>query len=375
VAANSCSGATLLGGAACTVQVGFAPANVGSFTATLSFSDDASNSPQTLAISGTGVYPAVSLSASSLAFGNQVVGTRSANQSVVVTNSGSGTLSIGTASVGAPFAIGADACSNSAVAPGSTCTIQVNFAPSVTGPASGSVTIPDDASGSPHTVALSGTGVQARATVSPSSLSFGSVRVGPGSTGAQQYVTITNSGTADLHLASTALAGNPAFTIGTTCPVTTLAPGASCKIGIYASPDTIGSRSATLQLSDDAPGSPQTVALSVTGLDGRLTATPTSINFGSVKVNSKSSKLTIKVQNTGNATLTIGTVSIAGPNSTSFVIDSNSCAGKQLAVGATCSLTVYMKPQATGTLSASVTFTNDGLGGKQYVALTGTGTR
>ncbi len=323
VAANSCSGATLVVGAACTVQVGFAPANVGSFTANLSFSDDASNSPQTLAISGSG----------------------------------------------------ADACSNSAVAPGSTCTIQVNFAPSATGPASGNITIPDDASGSPHTIALSGTGVQARATVSPSLLSFGSVRVGPGSTGAQQYVTITNSGTADLHLASTALVGNPAFTIGTTCPVTTLAPGASCRIGIYASPDTIGSRSATLQLSDDAPGSPQTVALSVTGLDGKLTATPTSINFGSVKVNSKSSKLTIKVQNTGNATLTIGTVSIAGPNSTSFVIDSNSCAGKQLAVGASCSLTVYMKPQATGTLSASVTLTNDGLGGKQYVALTGTGTR
>jgi urease beta subunit len=375
VAANSCSGATLVVGAACTVQVGFAPANVGSFTATVSFNDDASNSPQTLAVSGTGVYPAVSLSASSLSFGNQLVGTRSANQSIVVTNSGSGTLNIGTASVGAPYAIGADACSNSAVAPGSTCTIQINFAPSVTGPASGNISISDDASGSPHTVALSGTGVQARATVSPSSLSFGSVRVGPGTAGAQQYVTITNSGTADLHLASTVLAGDPAFTIGTTCPVTTLAPGASCKIGIYASPDTIGSRSATLQLSDDAPGSPQTVPLSVTGLDGKLTATPTSINFGSVKVNNKSSKLTIKVQNTGNATLAIGTVSIAGPNSTSFVIDSNSCAGKQLAVGATCSLTVYMKPQATGTLSASLTLANDGLGGKQYVALTGTGTR
>jgi hypothetical protein len=278
-------------------------------------------------------------------------------------------------SVSAPFAIVTDGCSNNAVAPGSSCAIQVAFAPIATGPASGTLSIPDDASGSPHSVALSGTGVQPRATVSPSSLSFGSVRVGAGSSGAQQYVTITNSGTADLHLASITLAGNPAFTIGTSCAVTTLAPAASCKVGIYASPDTIGLRSGSLQMSDDAPGSPQTVALSVTGLDGKLTATPTSFNFGSVKVNSKSSKLSIKVQNTGNATLSIGTVSVTGPNSTSFVIDSNSCAGKQLSVGASCSVSVYMKPQATGTLNASVTFSNDGLGGTQYVALTGTGTR
>jgi hypothetical protein len=374
LAANSCSGATLAAGATCTVQLGFAPANVGTFNATLSFSDDASN-PQTVTIGGSGVMPAVSLSASSLAFGNQVVGTRSANQSVVVTNSGTGTLNAGTATVGAPFAIVSDTCSSGAVAPGSSCTIQLAFTPTATGPASGTLSIPDDASGSPHTVALSGTGVQPRATVSPSSLSFGSVHVGPGSAGAQQYVTLTNSGTADLHLASVTLAGNPAFTIGANCPVTTLAPGASCKVGIYGSPDTIGLRSGSLQISDDAPGSPQTVALSVTGLDGKLTAAPTSFNFGSVKVNSKSAKLTIKVQNTGNVSLTIGTVSITGQNASSFVIDSNSCAGKQLAVGASCSLTVYMKPLATGPLSASVTFINNGLGGTQYVALTGTGTR
>jgi hypothetical protein len=187
-------------------------------------------------------------------------------------------------------------------------------------------------------------------------------------------VTVTNSGTADLHLASVTLAGNPAFTIGTTCAATTLVPGASCRVGIYASPDTIGLRSGSLQIADDAPGSPQTVALSVTGLAGKLTATPASVNFGSVKVNTKSSKVKITVQNTGNATMTITTVAITGANPGSFVIESTSCAGKQLSVGASCSVTVYMKPPVTGSLSASLTFTDDGLGGTQYVALTGTGT-
>jgi hypothetical protein len=372
--ANSCTGATLAAGATCTVQVGFAPANVGTFSSTLTFGDDASNSPQTSTVTGSGVQPAVSLSASSLAFGNQVVGSKSASQSVVVTNSGTGTLNIGTAVVGAPFAIATDGCSRSAVTPGGSCTIQVNFAPTATGPASGTLSIPDDAPGAPHTVALAGTGVQPRATVTPSSLSFGSVRVGPGSSTAQQYVTIKNSGTADLHLASIRLAGNPAFTIGTACGTTTLAPGASCRVGIYASPDAIGARSGTLQIGDDAPGSPQTVALSVTGLDGKLTATPASVNFGSVKVNTKSSKVTIKIQNTGNARMTISKVAFTGANPGSFVIASNSCAGTQLAVGASCSVTVYFRPLVTGPLGASLTFTDDGLGGTQYVLLTGTGT-
>lgn len=374
IAADTCSGATLAAGAACTVQVGFAPANLGTFNATLSFSDDATNSPQTVTLSGSGVQPAVSLSASSLAFGNQVVGTKSASQAIVVNNSGTDTLNVGAAGVGAPFAIVADSCSNTAVAVGASCTIQVAFAPTATGPASGSLSIPDDAPGSPQTVALAGTGVQPGATVSPTSLSFGSVRVGPGSLAAQQYVSIKNSGTADLHVAAVTLSGDPAFTIGTTCAGLTVAPGASCKVGVYASPDNIGARSGTLQIGDDAPGSPQTVALSVTGLDGKLTTTPSSFNFGSVKVNAKSQKLNIKVQNTGNATLTISNVSLTGANPASFVIDSTSCAGAKLAPGASCSVTVYFKPQVTGPLSASVTFTNDGLGGTQYVPLIGTGT-
>jgi hypothetical protein len=375
LAADTCSGATLSLGTACTVQVGFAPAALGALSGTLTFTDDASSPTQTATLSGSGVQPAVSLSPSSLAFGNQLVGTRSASRPVVVTNSGTDTLNVGAASAGAPFVIVADGCSNTAVAARASCTIQVAFAPTATGAAGGTLSIPDDAPGSPHALALSGTGVQPQATVTPTSLSFGSVRVGPGSSAAQQYVTISNSGTADLHLASVTLAGDSAFTIGTPCPNATLAPGASCRVGIYASPDTIGPRSATLQVANDAPGSPQTVALSVTGLDGRLAATPASINFGSVKVNHNSSKVTIKVQNNGNAVLSISNVAMSGANPGSFVIASSSCTGVKLAPGASCSVTIYFRPQALGALSASLTFVNDGLRGTQSVPLSGTGIR
>jgi hypothetical protein len=141
---------------------------------------------------------------------------------------------------------------------------------------------------------------------------------------------------------------------------------------VYASPDNVGLRSGSLLISDDAPGSPQSVALSVTGLDGQLTASPASINFGSVKVGTKS-KVIVTVTNTGNLTLNIGTVTITGANAGSFGIEANSCPGAHLAPGASCSVTVVLKPQTKGSLSATLTFKNDGVASPQYVPLTGTG--
>jgi hypothetical protein len=46
-------------------------------TGSISISDDAPGSPQTVSLSGTGTGPAVSLSPTSLTFGGQFVGTSS----------------------------------------------------------------------------------------------------------------------------------------------------------------------------------------------------------------------------------------------------------------------------------------------------------
>src|SRR5258708_13207011 len=102
--------------------------------------------------------------------------------------------------------------------------MQGGLNPAATGSASGTLSIPDDATGSPHTVALSGTGVQPRATVSPTSLSFGNVKVGLGSPTSQQYATITNPGTANLHIGSNTFPASPAFPIGTSCAAATFPP-------------------------------------------------------------------------------------------------------------------------------------------------------
>jgi hypothetical protein len=108
-------------------------------------------------------------------------------------------------------------------------------------------------------------GAQAPAmTLNPTSLSFGSRQIG--TTSAPQTVTLTNSGTAALTISGITLTGtNPGDFAKTTTCGSSLAAAASCAINITFTPTATGSRSATLQIADNAAGSPHSVALSGTG--------------------------------------------------------------------------------------------------------------
>ena len=108
--------------------------------------------------------PAVSLSPRSLSFGNQQVNTPSAAQNVTLTNNGSASLTISSIALGGTnsgdFAQSNNCpSSSSTLAAGASCTISVTFSPTATGSRSASLIFTDNASGSPQSVALSGTGV------------------------------------------------------------------------------------------------------------------------------------------------------------------------------------------------------------------------
>src|SRR5439155_691105 len=156
-----------------TISVTFRPTAGGSRTGTLTVTDSANNSPQTASLSGTGTTaPAVSLSPTSLSFGNQLLNTTSAAQVVTLTNTGSATLTITSITASGDFSQ-TNTC-GSPVIIGGTCTITVTFTPTVAGSRTGTLSVTDNASGSPHTAALSGTGTTAPAVgLSPTSLSFG----------------------------------------------------------------------------------------------------------------------------------------------------------------------------------------------------------
>jgi len=114
-------------------------------------------------------------------------------------------------------------------------------------------------------VGLSGTGTAPIASVSPTSLAFGTEPISL--TSSPQSVTLSNTGNATLTITSVTITGTNAndFAENTTCG-SSLAAGANCTIAVTFTPSIAGSETATLSISDNASGSPQTVSLSGTGV-------------------------------------------------------------------------------------------------------------
>ncbi len=203
--------------------------------------------------------------------------------------------------------------------------------------------------------------------VTPTSLAFGVVPIGVVSTG--QTVTVMNTGTLTVTFTNVSTTGPFQRTNQCTAP---LAPGASCTIMVFFKPKVIGQATGTLSITDNAVGSPQTVALSGTGTAVGLT--PPSLNFGNQAVGTTSQPRTITVKNvaaTGN--LKITNVTTTGTNASDFAITSNNCPAS-LAPGATCTVMVTFTPGALGSRSGNVQFTDNGGGSPQLEPLTGNGT-
>ena len=208
----------------------------------------------------------ISLSTFSLLFGNQLVGTRSAQQQVTISNVGTTTLTITGFSWSRNFS-DSNNCGGS-LAAGRSCRVNVAFVPTTTGVLTGTLTITDSDVTSPQTVTLTGTGVTAPAvTLNPASLTFPATRVGV--TSSPLSVTITSSGGSNLILSGITIAGgNPGdFAQTNNCPIggIGLAPGASCTVNVTFTPTRRNLRTSSLRVSDNAPNSPQSVPLSGTG--------------------------------------------------------------------------------------------------------------
>jgi hypothetical protein len=264
---NTC-GSSLAAGASCKVSVTFDPTATGSQSASVSFTDNASGSPQSLSLSGTGTSATVSLSPSSLSFGNQSVNTTSGVLAATLTNGGTAALSLSSIALTGANA-GAFAQTNtcgSSLAAGASCTVSVTFDPTATGSQSASVSFTDNASGSPQSLSLSGTGTSATVSLSPSSLSFANQPISV--TSSTQIVTLTNGGSTALSISSLTITGTNAADfaeVANTCG-SSVAAGANCSIGVAFTPSTSKSETASLAIADNATGSPQTVSLSGLGI-------------------------------------------------------------------------------------------------------------
>jgi len=215
-------------------------------------------------LAGVASAQTVSLSATTLSFGNEVVGTTSAVKKVTLTNTGSATLSISSIVVSGSFTE-SNTCASS-VAAGKTCTIAVMFAPPIVGAATGAVTITDSATNSPQTISTTGTGIVAAA-LSPATLTFASRTLG--TTSNPSVATLTNNLSTVLTITSVAVTGDFAQT--NTCGTSVAAKG-KCTISVTFTPTAVGTRTGTLSVTDNGGNSPQTTSLTGTGSTSGLTS-------------------------------------------------------------------------------------------------------
>ncbi len=269
---NNC-GASLGTGASCSINVSFTPTGTGTRSGTLSVTDNASGSPQTVALSGSGIAPAAAgLSPPSLTFASRLVGTTSPAQTVKLSNTGSVPLNISSIATTGDYTE-TNNC-NASLGKGASCNINVSFTPTATGTRSGTLSVTDNASGSPQTVALSGSGIAPAAALSPASLTFAGQLVG--TTSSAQSVTLSNTGSAPLNISHIATSGD--YTQNTNCGGS-LGAGASCNINVSFKPTATGTRNGTLSVTDNASGSPQTAALSGSGIAPAAALSPASLTF------------------------------------------------------------------------------------------------
>ena len=380
-------------GGTCIIAVDFAPQASGPLSASVTITDNAASTPQSIALSGTGTQPGVQFSPTAMTFGSVNTGSTSSPVTVTLTNTGNQSLTISSVTidltVGTPadFAFTTAAGSNTCASVGllaanATCTITATFTPGATGPITGQVDVADDAPANPQVIPLSGAGTAPGVSLLPSTLTFPSMSVG--ATSPAQTVTLTNTGTSSLTIFSITTAGtNPGdFQIvsgQTTCPSSgSLAASSSCIIAVDFTPAAPGSRFASVSISDNAAGTPQTVDLTGTGTQPAAVLSSASLSFGNVNVGVTATQPSITLTNTGNQSLTISSVKInpsVGTPGDFALSGSNTCETVgSLAAGANCTISVTFKPAAQGLVTGQVDITDDAPGSLQTIALSGTGT-
>jgi hypothetical protein len=175
---NTCAG-SVKAGKNCTISVTFSPTVAGAATGVVTITDNATNSPQTITLSGNGVT-GVSVTPTKLTFPTTTIGTTSAPLTSTLANNNLTALTITSITITGAFAQ-TNTCGTSLPAT-SKCTISVTYTPTATGTQTGLITITDSASNSPQKINLTGTGQSSGATLTSIGISPGSALLSVGNT-------------------------------------------------------------------------------------------------------------------------------------------------------------------------------------------------
>jgi hypothetical protein len=232
----------------------FSPLVTGNAPGSLSVTTTAESAPLTVTLDGTGVAapggtPAIDITPSSVNFGNVTAGTTD-TQTMRLANTGTADLKITKISAsGTGFSVSGLSIPETLPA-GKSTTFTASFKPAGTGAHTGSIAISSNASGSPLSVSMTGSGVTTNTKLSASttSVNFGPIKVGSASS---QNVLLTNTGNTNVTISSVATVGTGfAATGGVNA---TLTPNQSIDVAISFDPKAPGGVAGTLTISSNAP--------------------------------------------------------------------------------------------------------------------------
>jgi hypothetical protein len=301
------------------------------------------------------------------------VGSTSAAQNINLTNSGEANLTINGISVTGANATAFPQTNNcpSALVPQFSCTISVKFAPTATGAQGASLSISDNAAGSPQTVSLSGTGTAGTTpvvTFTPSSLTFSNVPVN--TTSSAQTAKLQNTGAAALTITNIATSGTVPgdFAETNNCP-SSVAVGGTCTIQVTFTPSSVINQTGAVTVTDNTPNGSDVLALAGNGTAPVVNLSTTSLAFGNQQHGTTSPAKTVTLENAGNLALTINSITATKD----YNIVSNTCPAS-LAPGLTCTFGVTFSPSITGPDNGAVTISDNAGDSPQTISLTGSGT-
>jgi hypothetical protein len=307
----------------------------------------------------------MSLSPATVAFGNVNAGS-SATQSVKLSNSGNSNLTVTQlAASGAGISV-SGLTTPLFLTPLQSATFTVTYAPAAGGLTTGGITVTNN-DGVSTVAAVTGTGIQAGLSVTPTAANFASVVTGNTSS---QTVQLKNSGTANLTISQATVSGTGFSASGLTLPLT-LTPGQSGSFSVQYAPQVAGNASGSISIVSNAPNSPGIIALSgtSTAATSTMSLTPTSISFGNVNTGSIATQ-NVQLANTGNSSVTVTQVAASGAG----VSVSGATTPFTIAPSQGVPLTIRFTPTTSGAISGSVTVTNNS-GGSIVETVTGTGTQ
>jgi Abnormal spindle-like microcephaly-assoc'd, ASPM-SPD-2-Hydin/Protein of unknown function (DUF1573) len=359
--------ATLNASATATLSVKFAPTGTGAVTGSVTVTSNATGSPLTISLSGTGsATPTGNLQSnqSSLSFGNVNTGTSSVKQ-VILTNSGTAAVNISSIAATGTGVSASGITVPATLSPSATATLSVTFAPAAAGNVTGSIKVTSDATGSPLTISVTGTGAQPAISISPASFNFGSVVGGQNSS---KTFTVTNTGSATLTISQLSISATGYSVNGLSVP-STVAPGSSVTFSAVFAPAAAGNLTGTINIVSNAPTSPTAVALSGTGaaMTRTLSFSALSLAFGNVSTSTPAT-LSETITNTGNSSVQISAISL---NGTGYSL--SGAGAVTLNPSQAFTFSAIFDPSVAGAANGSITVTSNASGSPGTITLSGTG--